>query len=33
MRGIDRRASELVASQLAEPEESANVENEQNQGE
>ena len=33
MRGIDRRASELVASQSAEPEESANVENEQNQGE
>ena len=33
MRGIDRRASELVASQSAEPEESANVENEQSQGE
>ena|SRR6267143_592760 len=32
MRGIDRRASELVTSQPSEPKESANVENEQNQG-
>jgi hypothetical protein len=28
MRGIDRRASELVSNQQSEPEESANVENE-----